>query len=985
MRAGCIVASLRSIIPLLLALLIYSIAWPESAAAQARTSEQAYTDSLLEQIPAIACTDTAKALSISRSILQKAVEEGNVFHESYACLAIGTVYLDAKKQSVFALPWLRRALNGLESLGKIASTAAVHFAIGRAIHGMPVPKREKDFSAVERHHRKAVALSEQYQPGALPAYLWHLAASVQLQGRHDEAMNLYRRSAELADSLHDLRWLINATNNIGFLYSEHDQLDSALVYLQKTIPIAESFGDDGLISRAYINVANILMNLGRIRDAGELLEKAHDRAEQADCPGWVAAALMTMGSNLRSRGKYDESSTLLRKSLLLFEENLGKNAFARAAERAILHRLLGQNSIDLKQHAEAITHYRKAAALYQTTGSRDDEATVLTHLSWAYFGLARLKEARLWQLRALGIMREADNLSGTAGCLHDLARILTQQDSTAAAREALEEALAIYTRVKIPSQINAVRRDLGRLHLNAGRLTEAADLLTVAVDGHRTLEEYPMLSTALVWLAECRQRQGRHAEVGGLLSEAENLAISVDIPENRLRIAELRARHAAAEGRYMDAHEHWEKFAVLKDSIVQSRHDTRFESLLVEFDAERKDHEIARLTSDRELQRLEMERQRETLRREQLEALRRRQELELLSQDHEIQNLELHITNAELRQQKAASNEQQQRLALARKDRALQAEILQRETLRRNAAIAGFLVLALLSILVVRSLRLRRRESEARATAAQLQAQAARSESLRVRAESAEREEEVQRRFARQLIHAQEQERQRIASDLHDSLAQKLVVIQNRATLALQRPIQDEYLARQFEQISGTAIDTVSEVRAISHALRPQLLNRFGLSSALRNLVEEINNVTHISWEGHVDDLTGLLSPDDEINLYRIVQEGMNNTIKHAGATSGQLDVHRADAIIHITLSDNGKGFQPDVKRSNGDGGLGLQSMQQRADLLSAELRIESAPGNGTRITIDIPIPPADSSPDGPEDGIALESPVSSVTYAEEG
>jgi signal transduction histidine kinase len=319
--------------------------------------------------------------------------------------------------------------------------------------------------------------------------------------------------------------------------------------------------------------------------------------------------------------------------------------------------------------------------------------------------------------------------------------------------------------------------------------------------------------------------------------------------------------------------------------------------------------------------------------------------------------MDLDLTNADLLQQRAAAREKGQQLALAEKDSKLQAEIIDRESLLRNVAIIGFILLALISILIVRGLRLRRRASEARAAIAEFEADSAKSDSLRIRAESAEREETAQRRFARQLMHAQEEERQRIASDLHDSLAQKLVVIQNRATLALQRSIDDEYLVKQFESISSTAVDTVGEVRAISHALRPQLLSRFGLSAALRNLVEEINSVTEISWEGNVDDLTGLLAPDDEINLYRIVQEGMNNTIRHADASSGNLNIQRSGHSILVSITDDGKGFDSGELKINGNGGLGFQSMQQRSNLLSAVLQINSELGRGTSITIEIPIP----------------------------
>lgn len=114
--------------------------------------------------------------------------------------------------------------------------------------------------------------------------------------------------------------------------------------------------------------------------------------------------------------------------------------------------------------------------------------------------------------------------------------------------------------------------------------------------------------------------------------------------------------------------------------------------------------------------------------------------------------------------------------------------------------------------------------------------------------------------------------------------------------------------------------------------------------------------MTPVSWTVQVDELPAQLSPDDEINLYRIVQEGVHNTVRHANARHALLEVRHEDTHIRLILSDDGEGFDAGPVPNNGDGGLGLRSMKERANLLQATLHIDSAPGAGTRIRITVPL-----------------------------
>jgi signal transduction histidine kinase/ligand-binding sensor domain-containing protein len=215
-----------------------------------------------------------------------------------------------------------------------------------------------------------------------------------------------------------------------------------------------------------------------------------------------------------------------------------------------------------------------------------------------------------------------------------------------------------------------------------------------------------------------------------------------------------------------------------------------------------------------------------------------------------------------------------------------------------------------------------------------------------------ERRQVAQQAFARQLLESQEGERKRIAAELHDSLGQNLLVIKNRALLqALTLP--DEQARTQFTEFSDAVSQTLEEVRTISYNLRPSHLDQLGLRTALVAMIEKVSASSTIQFTHQVDELRGLFPPDDEIMLYRIVQECLNNILKHSGATKVALDLVVQAGELALTIRDNGCGFTLDEEARRRTG-LGLQGIAERVRILGGTYAIESAPGQGTTVTLRI-------------------------------
>jgi signal transduction histidine kinase len=143
-------------------------------------------------------------------------------------------------------------------------------------------------------------------------------------------------------------------------------------------------------------------------------------------------------------------------------------------------------------------------------------------------------------------------------------------------------------------------------------------------------------------------------------------------------------------------------------------------------------------------------------------------------------------------------------------------------------------------------------------------------------------------------------------------------------------------------------------VREISQNLRPSELDRVGLTKALTGLVRKARSASAIALTADVDAMDGVFAKDAEVNVYRVVQESLNNVLKHSGATRASLTVRRSGSHVQIAIEDNGRGFVPanDGSGAVRNAGFGLIGIAERVSLLGGRSEIHSAPGQGTRIDI---------------------------------
>ncbi len=207
------------------------------------------------------------------------------------------------------------------------------------------------------------------------------------------------------------------------------------------------------------------------------------------------------------------------------------------------------------------------------------------------------------------------------------------------------------------------------------------------------------------------------------------------------------------------------------------------------------------------------------------------------------------------------------------------------------------------------------------------------------------------------LMKAQEEERIRIAGELHDGVLQQITSLTiELATATLALPPDSEPKA-EVREVEKKLIQVGAEIRQLSHELHPAIMQESGLSTALCSYCEEFSNLRGIPISYKADNSVEELSPGAALCIYRIAQEALGNVAKHAKAKQVEVRLTRSDSRVCLVVSDDGVGFDPD--ESERSGGLGLINMRERVRQLNGTFEFDSKPGRGTTVKAEVPFRPA--------------------------
>lgn len=685
------------------------------------------------------------------------------------------------------------------------------------------------------------------------------------------------------------RQVAGAYNSIGYAQYAKSEYPKAIAAFQKYYDFSAKMNDKGNMGYALNNAGNVYIELG---DYAQALKKYREalalRQSIGDQKG-IAMSYNNIGFVYKDLGDYDKAAENTLQGLRIME-NLGDKALI-----ASNYNLLGSLYMKKKDFTAAVAYQQKALAIQKEIGDKEGMA-----MSYAV-------------------------MAGGLG----------EQGKYQGSMDAYNEALAVYRKVKDLRQIATIEANIGELLARQNRFRESIPHYDTAValsqqTGNRR-------SVANYWLGNAQNYiELKNAKAARTPLDSATKAIAQTQRKDYLRtLYELEARYHALIGDYPTALQFAYKFTAQKDTLLNAENLKSMNEMQVRYETEKKQAQIALLAKESALNGLQIRNQKLLLEEQRFKLTE--EKLALSQAALRIANGELLIKsqNQEIVAQKTEAKERLRHLDSLQKVQKIQGlEIANRklELRQRNGVIISLGLLMLLGALLGYSYYRRQK----------LKANAAMQAAILKQQEEA----------TRAILAAEETERVRIAKDLHDGVGQMMSAAKMNLSAfeqhaAFKNPKEQNALARIISLVD----ESCNEVRAVSHNMMPNALLKNSLAAAVREFINQIDQrklKVHLYTEG----LETRLDQNTETILYRIIQECVNNVMKHAKADTLDISLVKDAAEITVTVEDNGMGFDSKMQSD----GIGLKNIKTRVEYLRGTVDFTSQKGKGTLVALHFPL-----------------------------
>ena len=699
-------------------------------------------------------------------------------------------------------------------------------------------------------------------------------------------------------------------------------------------------------------------------------DKAALLAEQNNYPYGIAQSLVNKGSVMVNKMRPKESFAYFTRAQELFSPQ--KNQL----ELAYLHTFWGKAYSLAEQPAVAISYFEKALPYFLSTKNNDGQLAVYNNLGVLYNTLGERDKSIEYYLKALKISEE-NNLPNVQMLSNNLGKLFYDTDNLAEARKYL--LLCIEQSKKASDKLT-----LGKAYINYGNLFVKEDNNARAIEtwqqARKSFEEINFqrgiqvcnnnigalylrqkkYKEALVFLNQSLAMSEEFKSISGLALVQQNIGYAHtylnNFPEalqwftkaeataekgadiyTRGEIYNHRAMLDSAMGNYASAYRYQQQYLRINEKLAGEKVTKQVNELQTKYETAKKENQINILNKDNFIKSLEIENQQLELTKNLYELSENK--LALAGANLEIVNNELDIKtkNEIILQQRLEAGEKKRNIDSLKKQSEIQVLSLRNqraEVARRNIIIGGILFTMLaLSLLAFSYYKRYKLKQESLHKTQLLQ------------------EQEL---ATRAILSAEENERKRIAAELHDGIGQMMSVAKmNLSVFENELIFTDEKQKLAFENVINMVDESCRELRSVSHQMMPNALLKNGLANAVREFIDKIDSrIIKVSL--HAEGLRDKMDNDTESVLYRVIQECVNNVLKHSEANHLDISLIKDSDGIAATIEDNGKGF--DSSKSRHSEGIGFKNILSRINYLKGTVDINSRPGEGTLVAIHVPV-----------------------------
>ena len=716
---------------------------------------------------------------------------------------------------------------------------------------------------------------------------------------------------------------IKASQKLSYYYLPKSP-DSAIKYAQFVLIEKTSKFSTKYKTLAYAHKGYAMYLKGLYQLSIETYKEAADFAKQIKDTLNNANSVMNEGNVYIELGKYPNALDKYRECLEILKPTNYEN------QKALANSNIGFVFKETGNFEKAETYIFNSLKIFEKLGKKSVVSDQYNLLAVTALRKNEYKKALDFNSRALIIQKEINYKNGMAVSYQLFGQIYTEQRDFEKAITENKKASAIYTELNDTRQIAALNSSIGNLYRKKGDYVNSIPFYITSIVQNNKINNKRILASAYLSLSNAYLHLEKLVEAKQYLDSAEIIIEKTNNKVNRKTFYEFSSEYYYAINKPLKALEYFKKFNEQKDSVLNIDNLKVMDDLNVKYETEKKELKISLLNKTDSIKSLQLANQQIAINKNLYDISQ--QKLALADADLQMadDSLQLSIKNGTILQNKLDAAQKEERIKDLNKEKQIQAL----EVTRKNIAIVAILVFAVLIALLGYSFYKRRT----------LQQQAFMQATLAKQQENATIE----------IIQAEEKERKRIAEDLHDGVGQLMTA----AWLNLQA-LDEQMQPRdgsQYLLVNKTLLlvdESCKEVRQVSHNMMPNALLRKGLVNAVREFTSQINT-GKLSINLQTEELQKPLESHVEAILYRVIQESVNNVVKHAQATQLDISINQEPDGIDVMIEDNGKGFDTTITRATD--GIGLQNIISRIHYLKGTVEWNSSEGNGTLVAIHIPI-----------------------------
>jgi two-component system, NarL family, sensor kinase len=716
---------------------------------------------------------------------------------------------------------------------------------------------------------------------------------------------LHSQDQKLIDSLENkLSQCVQDTSRIPvlqklFLAYVYNDSAKAMDYAQQCLAISDKAGYTKGTGEAYINIGVVLENYGDISEAMGYYGKARDIFHSIGDKRDEAGAYLNIGNINYYHGNLEEARQYFSSALHIFEES-GDKQNAAACYINIGFTFSYQGNMP-----EAIKAMNSSLKIYEDLSDSLNMAVVWKDLATIYKDIGNYPQALDYYLDAMKILEKQGSERNLTSLYINLGVLYYYMGNTLEAMHYYTHALEKAYRTGVKNQLAIVLMNIANVYADEGNPREAVMTYLSALDIYKEMGDVDGMAGVYLNLGYLYEEQEKYKEA------LDNCEKAISIYTETGNKPDISIVYNNLGNIYFDLENYPESRKNVNLALQNAKEADYLRSVRDSYEL------LAKLDSVQGNYKGALE----------------NYKLSVAAQDSLLNEENVEKMTKQKMQFEFDKQNELARVEQEKKDVLMQTEMQRQKLAKRLSLISGsaILVISILLLILFRQKALRNKIIA--------------DQKIR------QLEEEKKLLAARFLLEGEEKERKRIAQELHDGLGVLLSVTKMqfseiKTTIPGANPVIDKAFAF-LEQASG-------DVRRISHNMMPGLLTKLGLYDAVEDLFDSISDTEQLEALCEIDGSRERIPENKEIMLYRIIQEMVNNTVRHAKATKIRLNISTFDNHLELRYADNGKGFNTDDTRILQS--LGLQSIQSRVHYLDGTLALHSAPGNGTSYTIEVPV-----------------------------